>query len=70
MAGEASRFNRVKVFSATKAREREELGDTVNRWLEEHEGIEITDHVVQQSSDSEFHCLSILIFYRSPPAVR
>jgi hypothetical protein len=64
MAGEASRFTRVKVFSATKAREREELGDTVNRWLEEHEGIEITDHSVQQSSDNEFHCLSILIFYR------
>lgn len=66
MAGEASKFNRVKVFSATKAREREELGEIVNRWLQENAQIELVDHVVKQSSDNEFHCLSIVLFYRDP----
>ena len=26
----------AKVFSATKAREREELGETVTKWIREH----------------------------------
>ena len=30
----AMRFTGVKVFSATKAREREELGESVSRWLQ------------------------------------
>ena len=57
-------FQAVKVFSATKAREREELGDVVTRWLDEHEGqIRVVDKVVSQSSDNEFHCLTIILFY-------
>lgn len=58
-----SKFNGVKVFSATKAREREELGDVMTRWLSDHPDYTIVDHVVTQSSDSEFHCLTITIFY-------
>jgi hypothetical protein len=54
----------VKVFSATKAKEREELGETVTRWLRSNEDLEIVDHVVSQSSDDEFHCLSIVLFFR------
>ncbi|HUL59338.1 MAG TPA: hypothetical protein VLU43_08700 [Anaeromyxobacteraceae bacterium] len=57
-------FTGVKVFSATKAREREELGETVTRWLKSNADLEIVDRVVSQSSDNEFHCLSIVIFYR------
>jgi hypothetical protein len=57
-------FNGVKVFSATKAREREELGETVTRWIRSNADIEIVDRVVTQSSDDEFHCLSIILFYR------
>lgn len=57
-------FTGVKVFSATKAKEREELGDTVTRWLRANPDLEIVDRVVSQSSDSEFHCLSIVLFYR------
>jgi hypothetical protein len=57
-------FTGVKVFSATKAREREELGETVTRWLRSNAGIEIVDRVVTQSSDDEFHCLTIVLFYR------
>ena len=56
-------FSGVKVFAVTKAREREALGETITRWLNDHQGIEIVDKVVTQSSDNEFHCLAITIFY-------
>lgn len=57
-------FTGVKVFSATKAKERDELGETVTRWLQSNADLEIVDRVVSQSSDDEFHCLSIVLFYR------
>ena len=53
----------VKVFSATKAKEREALGDQVTQWLRKHPELEVVDKIVTQSSDSEFHCLTITIFY-------
>ena len=65
---EGLQFSGVKVFSATKAKEREELGDAVTRWLRSNADLEIVDRVVSQSSDSEFHCLTIVLFYRQRPA--
>lgn len=60
----AMQFTGVKVFSATKARDREELGESVTRWLQANADLEVVDRVVAQSSDSEFHCLTIILFYR------
>jgi hypothetical protein len=60
----AMQFTGVKVFSATKAKERDELGETVTRWMRSNTGLEIVDRVVTQSSDDEFHCLTIVLFYR------
>jgi folate-dependent tRNA-U54 methylase TrmFO/GidA len=57
-------FTGVKVFSTTLARDREVMGDTVTRWLAAHPGLEIVDREVRQSSDKEFHCLSIVLFFR------
>ena len=57
-------FNGVKVFSATKAREREDLGDHVTRWMRANPHIRVLEKVVTQSSDREFHCLTITLFYR------
>jgi hypothetical protein len=57
-------FTGVKVFSATKAKEREELGESITRWLQANADLEIVDRVVSQSSDNEFHCLTIVLFYR------
>jgi hypothetical protein len=57
-------FNGVKVFSATKAKEREELGETITRWLRANPDLEMVDRVVTQSSDDEFHCLTFVFFYR------
>lgn len=58
-----TKFNGVKVFSATKARERNRIGDDVTNWIRESGAITIVDKVVTQSSDSEFHCFTITIFY-------
>jgi hypothetical protein len=64
MASGESKFDGVKVFSATKAREREELGEVITKWLDEHLDLTVIDQVVSQSSDNEFHCLTVTIFYR------
>lgn len=53
----------VKVFSATKFKEREALGDLITAWIRQHPDYAIVDRVVTQSSDSEFHCLTITLFY-------
>jgi len=58
----------VKVFSATKAKERESLGEEVTRWLRSNPSCEVVDKIVTQSSDSEFHCLTITLFYREKAA--
>ena len=53
----------VKVFTATKAKEREALGDVITRWLADNPRTRVVDKIVTQSSDSQFHCLSITLFY-------
>ena len=58
------RFTGVKVFSTTLARDRDALSDRITSWLREHRDLEIVDKVVTQSSDKEFHCLTITFFYR------
>ena len=55
------RINLVKVFSATKARERDSLGERVTAWIREHPGIQVVRTVISQTSDSEFHCLSLVL---------
>lgn len=55
----------IKVFSATKARERQALGDVVTKWIRENPENEIFRKEVTQSSDREFHCLTITLFYRT-----
>ena len=57
-------FTGVKVFSATKAKDREELSENVTRWLRSNADLEIVDKEVRQSSDDEFHCYTLVIFYK------
>lgn len=56
-------FSGVKVFSATRARDRAHIGEDIARWLRTNADLEVLDQVVVQSSDAEFHCLSVVIFY-------
>jgi len=59
-----NQFTGIKVFSTTLARDREVMGENITRWLKENANAEIVDKVVTQSSDKEFHCLTITLFYR------
>jgi hypothetical protein len=57
-------FTGVKVFSTTLARDREVMGENITKWLKDNASLEIVDKVVTQSSDKEFHCLTITLFYK------
>jgi hypothetical protein len=57
-------FTGIKVFSTTLARDREQMGETITKWLKDNPNAEIVDRIVTQSSDKEFHCLTITLFYR------
>lgn len=56
-------FNGVQVFTSTNREERDRMGERVTDWLRSQTGIKLVDKVVTQSSDSEFHCLTITLFY-------
>jgi hypothetical protein len=58
-----ARFNGVKVFSATMAQERENLGEKVTAWIQANKEKKVTDIVITQSSDEAFHCIAITVFY-------
>lgn len=58
-----SKFNGVKVFGATMFAQRDKLGETVTQWMAAHPEITIVDIVIAQSSDAQFHCVSICVFY-------
>ena len=53
----------IKVFSATKARDRNNLGETVTDWVRLNRA-NVSNVEVLQSSDNEFHCLTIVLFLK------
>lgn len=53
----------VKVFSATRGRERSELGERVTDWLMNEPDLREIELQVSQSSSADFHCLTIIVFY-------
>ncbi len=63
-----NQFNGVKVFSATMAQDRDQLGEKLTAWLAERPALQVVDTVVTQSSDEAFHCLAITLFYFDPRA--
>lgn len=63
-ATESEQFTGVKIFSATLAEQRALLGETVTQWLRVNPQVEVVDTVVTQSSDSRFHCLTLVLFFR------
>ncbi len=65
---DTNQFNGVKVFSATMAQDRDQLGEKLTAWLGERPALKVVDTVVTQSSDEAFHCLAITVFYFDPRA--
>lgn len=61
-------FSAVKVFSATMARDREVLGERITEWLRAHPELQLVDKVLTQSSDDEYHCLTITLYLSGDPA--
>jgi hypothetical protein len=60
-------FNGVKVFSATMAQERDQLGEKITTWLAANPGVQVVDKIVTQSSDEAFHCVAITLFFNVTP---
>jgi hypothetical protein len=63
----ADKVNLVKVFSATRARDRESLGEVVTAWIARNPDVRVLKTFVMLSSDSAFHCLSIVLVGARPP---
>jgi len=61
---EAEQFSGAKVFFATKARDREALGEKITEWIRANPAYRIVGKFVTQSSDSAFHCLTVTLFYQ------
>jgi len=60
-------INLVKVFSTTKARGREEIGERVTSWIAANPSVHVFKTVVSLTSDLKFHCLSIVLFCGPAP---
>lgn len=56
-------YDGVKVFSATKAKDRDLLGERITTWIRANPAARVVDKIVSLSSDREFHCLSIVVFF-------
>jgi hypothetical protein len=57
-------FDGVKVFFATMFARRDQLGETVTEWLRSNPQCEPVEFAVTQSSDAQFHCVTITVFFR------
>ena len=58
-------YEGVQVFTATMMEQRARLGEHVTAWLHAHSDRVPVAVIVRQSSDARFHCLSILVFWRT-----
>ena len=57
-------FDGMKIFSASKHEDRSRLGDAVTDWRTRNSSLTIVDVRLTQSSDNEFHCVTIAVFYK------
>lgn len=57
-------FDGVQMFAATKARDRDKLGETISGWMAKNRHLVPVDWTVTQSSDNEFHCVTFTLFWR------
>ena len=58
---EAPTVPKVMLFSATMAKERDQLGDRVTEWLRRNPQFELTELRTMQSSDESFHCVTFVL---------
>ncbi len=58
-------FDGMEIFSASKHMDREKLGKNVTEWRARNPTFVITDVRFTQSSDNEFHCVTVAVFYKT-----
>lgn len=58
-------FDGMEIFSGSKHTERKEMGASVTAWRRNNPDVSIVEVRTLQSSDSEFHCVTIIIFYKN-----
>lgn len=63
--GHVAGHDGLKVVSVTTPSRRAHLSDEVTTWLQAHPDRRLVDVIVRQSSDTHYHCISILIFWRA-----
>lgn len=63
-------FTGCKVFSTTMVRDRAVMGEAITQWIADHPELEVVDRTALQSSDNEYHCLSIVLWFRQRTAKR
>lgn len=64
------KFDGLQVFSATMHHDRAVLGEKVTEWIASNrDRVDIVDIEVFQSSDSQFHCVTIIVYYKRKVAV-
>ena len=51
-----------KVFTATKARDREDLGSKISDYMLANPTMKVVKTSVVQSSDAAYHCLTFVFF--------
>lgn len=66
----SKQFNGVQVFSATMVADRARLGEKVTEWIAAHPEFSIVEIVQTQSSDEQFHCIALSVFYRGPTGAK
>lgn len=65
LIGTAQGYDGVQVFTATTVGRRDRLGEDVSTWRAAHPTRTPVAVRVLQSSDSRFHCLTIVLFWRA-----
>ena len=55
------RIDGIKVFSAYRHEERNQLGRVIGQWLDENDDVDVVETIVTQSSGSGFHCVTITL---------
>jgi hypothetical protein len=65
MPATQQRIDAVRVFSCTKHAEREQLGERITSFIRQlPAGVTVVDKRVVQSSDAQFHCVSVVLYFR------
>lgn len=65
----AGDYDGIELFSATKFQDRDNLGKKVSGWIQTNPSLKVVATVITQSSDEQFHCVCITLFFKGKVTV-